>query len=643
MAAPEPQPRAREKRGSLRLAGALLTVLALALFAAWKWRARQAPPPADDDPRWTFATPYRNVRPDVKYVGDEACARCHAEQSETYARHPMGRSLALVSLAAPVERYGPGARNPFEKSGSQFLVSRHGDRVLHREIRRDPQGRTVTELEAEVRFAVGSGTRGRTYLIDRDGYLFQSPISWFGREEFWDTTPGMQAAEHFDRPASAQCLFCHCNRAEPVEDTVNRYRPPIFHGHAIGCERCHGPGQLHVERQQGGERYTGPDNTIVNPRRLEPALREAVCQQCHLQGESRVLRRNRQPFDFRPGLPLHRFLSVFVRHPGWNDRPAAAGHTEQMYQSRCFQQSKGALGCISCHDPHKLPAAEERVAYYRGRCLTCHQDTSCALPAAARRETNRADSCIDCHMPRTNSQIVHLAVTDHRIVRSAAHAPFTTAPPGLPPLGEAPLLHFHRDLEGAPDAGVSRDLGLALAELGRTSPGLARRVGPLALPLLEEAVQRAPEDVPAWEARGTTLWLLGRQAEALTAFETALAKAPRREEALTYAAYLAGADGRADTAVGYWRRAIALNPWCSQYRYRLARLLTELERWPEAVAEGEAAVRLNPFSEDVRLLLIRGYLNTGKKDRANAELDTLLRMKPADAEALRRWFAGQAR
>jgi Flp pilus assembly protein TadD len=86
-----------------------------------------------------------------------------------------------------------------------------------------------------------------------------------------------------------------------------------------------------------------------------------------------------------------------------------------------------------------------------------------------------------------------------------------------------------------------------------------------------------------------------------------------------------------------------VNPWCSQYHYRLARLLVEREQWPEAVAEGEAAVRLNPSSEDVRLLLIRCYLHTGKKDRARAELDTLLRLKPADAEALRRWFAGQAR
>ena len=92
--------------------------------------------------------------------------------------------------------------------------------------------------------------------------------------------------------------------------TLNRYEPPIFQGHAIGCERCHGPGELHVER---GGVSAGPDLTIVNPGRLAPALRESVCQQCHLQGWFRFPRAGRDSFDFRPGLPLHRFLAVFVR------------------------------------------------------------------------------------------------------------------------------------------------------------------------------------------------------------------------------------------------------------------------------------------------------------------------------------------
>src|SRR5262245_4109104 len=165
-------------------AAALLALLAA--LAAWKWWPRaQAPPPggqtrpAPEDPRRTFATPYRNVRPGVRYVGDEACAACHGDKAETYRRHPMGRSFAPVASAEPLERYDPAAHNPFDRFGSHFLVERQGERVSHKEVRQDPRGRVLAEVAAEVQFALGSGARGRSYLIDRGGYLFQSPISWY--------------------------------------------------------------------------------------------------------------------------------------------------------------------------------------------------------------------------------------------------------------------------------------------------------------------------------------------------------------------------------------------------------------------------------------------------------------------------------
>ena len=99
--------------------------------------------------------------------------------------------------------------------------------------------------------------------------------------------------------------------------------------------------------------------TDVNPSRLEPALRAAVCEQCHLQGQVRVLRRGRGVFDFRPGLPLEQFWAVFEFAQDESAAPKAVGQVEQMQQSRCFQASDGALGCSSCHDPHRLPAAED--------------------------------------------------------------------------------------------------------------------------------------------------------------------------------------------------------------------------------------------------------------------------------------------
>ena len=533
------------------LAGLLLLgCLAVVGWRFWQLRVR-ALQPLPSDPRLTFPTPFRNVRPEFHYVGDQGCAECHRDIAETYRLHPMGRSFARVSQAAPVERYDQAASNPFEKDGFQFLIERREGHLFHRELRRDLQGHVSLDLPVEVQFAIGSGTRGRSYLIDRDGYLFQSLLSWYAQPGVWDLTPGFVVREQFERPARAACLFCHCNQVEPVEDTVNRYRQPVFHGYAIGCERRHGPGELHVQSIQRGEETKG---TIVNPGRLAPALRDAVCQQCHLQGEVRVLRRGRQWFDYRPGLPLHLFISVFVRSEPFANGDEAGSHTEQVYSSRCFRESQGRLGCISCHDPHALPEAEQKVAYYRRRCLACHTEQSCGLPQNVRAAKPSADDCVRCHMPRTGSKIAHRAVTDHRIRRRPDVKPLPDEGTRRLLRGEIPLVHFHRDQVDPEDLETSRDLALALMELGKTYPQLAKYGSATALPPLEAAVQRSPQDVPAWEAKGLALWQLDRKPDALAAFQAAPARAPQRELTLSYVAVLAGALGQRDEAIAYWQR-----------------------------------------------------------------------------------------
>lgn len=616
----------------------------LLLLLLWSRRpSGSVPLSADADPRRTFASPFRNVRPDVGYVGADACARCHPGQAATYRQHPMGQTLAPVRAARPVERYDAGARNPFEHRGLHFQVEPQDGRLFHKERRRDAQGRILTELAAEVQFAIGSGTHGRSYLIQRGEHLFQSSLSWFSQKGIWDLTPGLDVHEHFERPADLNCLFCHCTVVEPVPHAVNRYRPPLFRGDAIGCERCHGPGELHVRRQERTEEYDGLDDTIVNPRHLAPALRESVCEQCHLKGESRIVRRGRAYFDYRPGLPLQLFLSVFVRAPEFVDNPQSGGHVEQLHVSRCFHASNGKLGCISCHDPHALPAAEQRVAYFRSRCLACHEEKGCALSPAVRQVQNPADSCIDCHMPHSATQIAHTTFTDHRIPRRPTSAVPAREPPRRFLPGQIPLVHFHGALVDPQDPGVSRDLGLALTELARAFPALGKRFGPLALPFLEAAVQTAPEDVAALEGQGYALWLLDRKAEALAAFDTALAKAPERELTLSYAGVLATQMERRDAAIAYWQRAVSVNPWSWHYRSRLAKLLAERQDWQQAVEAGEAALRLNPASEETRTLLIACLLRAGLKERAQSLFETLVALNPADEAVLRRWFAEQSR
>ena len=615
-----------------------LALAILFLVAAWFAFRRPSNHPhgiSDNDPRLTFATPYGNVRPEVGYVGDEVCARCHAEAAESYHKHPMANSLAPVGKATEMERYDQAAHNPFDALGFQYLAAHPGGRMIHKESRRNSQGQAVAEKEEPIQFILGSGTRGRSYLVDHDGYLFQSPISWYSQANSWDLPPGYRTHNfHFTRPVTAECLFCHANRVQAAPDTINRFRPPIFQGYAIGCERCHGPGELHVRRRESREEVTGLDDTIVNPLRLQPALRSAICEQCHLQGTARVERRPRT--DFRPGLPWRLFVSVYVLRPELGDKKRAVGHFEQMFASRCFLGSNRKMDCTTCHDPHHWPAADEREDYYRQSCLGCHQEKGCSLPLDARRTRSPNDSCIDCHMTRfTSSNIAHTAITDHRISRFPPKE--NEAKESATSSSSLPLEYFHNELITEHDPDLDRDLGIALIELASKQP--SKQLGTLALPLLEAGLQRGPDDVAAWEAKGYALRLEGRAEEALAAFEAALDKAPSRERTLFGAALTAGQLGRRETSVKYWQRAIEVNPWNWEYHDELAKELAEGEDWPAAAPQCRQAIQLNPAAWETRKLLVKCLLCQRELKQARAEFDVLLGFEPPDPEALRRWFA----
>jgi predicted CXXCH cytochrome family protein len=525
-----------------------------------------------------------------------------------------------------------------------FTVERREGRVFQKATRRDAAGSVLAQTEAEVRFALGSGTRGTVFLIERDGFLFQSPIAWFAQKARWDIAPGYgEANPHpsFERPIEPECLFCHTNQVRHVAHTLNRYEPPIFEGHASGCERCHGPGALHVKR---GGLSTEPDSTIVNPAHLAPALRDAVCQQCHLQGLFSFPRAGHDFFDFRPGLPLHRFLAVFVERDGNQGKLEVAGQVEQLESSRCFRASQGQLGCTSCHDPHRRPEPSIKAAYYRERCLECHEKKGCAVPLAERQARGRGEDCIACHMPRSNTNIVHVAETDHRIPRGAPGAGALREDrrdaPRMP--GEVlPREYYWALMTEEERRDAARDRGVALAtvaRLWRADPELTRRAATQALPLLEAAVRDHPGDLSAGDSLGYVLGVLGRPADALGAFERVLSIQPGREWTLSYSALALRGLKRFDLARAALEKTIAVSPWRSEYRLGLARVCSETGDWAGTVAACREAIRLDPESVDARSLLVQCYLQSHEPDRADAELQVLLRLYPASREAWQRWY-----
>jgi Tfp pilus assembly protein PilF len=637
----------------------LLMLAASGLWARRRWAPRETVPGTEAmsskipvDPRLAYDGAFLNIHPDVDFVGDQKCSECHQEKALSYQQHPMGRSLLPISQIASVQRYESETNNPFGALGVLFQVERQRETAVHRQIGRDDKGQTVFESSDTVDYVLGSGMHGHSYLIDRGGYLFQSPVSWFSEKQIWDSSPGFSIQTRSGRPVPASCLFCHANRARPLEGYINRYEEPIFVGQAIGCERCHGPGSLHVKNPADKNTLVGADYTIVNPKHLKPELRAAVCEQCHLAGDARVLRRGRGLFDFRPGLPLEAFWSIFVAAADESGPRKAVNHVEQMYESQCFLQSeerpdegKRKLGCTSCHDPHQHVGPSVRVDYYRERCLECHRQRGCSLPKAARRLPGNDDSCIDCHMQRfPASDIAHTASTDHHIFRRADKESPRKASQSNHETGIVP---FYRQRHDSNEMEARRDFGIAFAHamverLVKRKP-LSTGADQQALDFLHEAVRHDSEDISAAEAKAEVLTLTNRQAEALAEYQAILSKAPDREASVMGAAMLAQNQRHLELALFYWGRAVAINPWQPHYRAALARMLADKKAWEEALPECEAWLRLDPASIEARVLLVNCLLKTGKKDKAREQFTKIERLRPPNLQVLQARFNVEVR
>lgn len=357
-------------------------------------------------------SPFLNTAADVQYVGSDACKDCHDDVHESFVQTRHSKALSVAN-----QENSPDARVRHEESGYEYTTATTPDGQLKQTeivLLGDQQ---KTSREVMIDYVVGSGRFGKSYLTKLDGFLVQSPLTWYSDREEWGMSPGFDSPAQFSfrRAVSAKCLYCHAGQVEVLDD--NAYHSRI-HEQFVSCERCHGPGQLHVEKHLGdtAESRNGIpseiDDTIVNPAHLARDLQEGICQQCHLQADAQVIVRGYDFDDFRPGLPIQSFRQDY-RFGQSGDDMTVVGHVEQMHRSRCFTETD-TLTCTTCHHPHPEDSQVESLSAFRDKCLQCHTDESCAeLPEL--RQSKAQNHCTVCHMPSAPTEVPHVAFTHHRI------------------------------------------------------------------------------------------------------------------------------------------------------------------------------------------------------------------------------------
>jgi len=449
------------------------------------------------------------------------CAPCHAREVAGYQRNSMNHSLR-TAMGEPDGEYD------HTRSNTRFLV-RSSPNAVYQRMQHDGQN-----LDYRIDYVIGSGIHASCYLVRVGDHLFESPICRYPQRGY-AMAPGYEEnpAPAFTRPVTLECLLCHSDRPLPIPGTLNAYRTPAFSEEAISCDRCHGDPAAHLKRPVPG--------SIVNPAKLPPAARDSICERCHLAGAIRVLNPAKNLTDFQPGQPLENAFTTYVAvvSEGAHTPLPVIGQSEQLAQSRCLIASQGRVWCGTCHDPHDAP--KDAVAYYRGRCLSCHQQ---ALPA---QHPARTSDCLPCHMPRREaSDSGHTAFTDHRIQRR---------PEKENPASPIQALRAWRE---PPPAWRERNLALAwnFAGIKYSSSTMVAQSYQMLL-----AVEKGfPNDPDVLAALGNALLNRNRPSDAARIFERALAARhddPSLEDD-TGRAYLEA--GNKASAARHFEQALKLDP-----------------------------------------------------------------------------------
>ncbi|HUF25718.1 MAG TPA: tetratricopeptide repeat protein [Gemmatimonadaceae bacterium] len=164
--------------------------------------------------------------------------------------------------------------------------------------------------------------------------------------------------------------------------------------------------------------------------------------------------------------------------------------------------------------------------------------------------------------------------------------------------------------------------------------------------LLQQAVTEGLAYADAFNLLGLSLALVGRQAEALEAFDRALALNGRYVEAHLNRAVLLNELGRFDEAHESFAAAATLGRadttgFPAMVANRLANAHLRLGHdyraagaVEEAITQYRRALELRPQFADVRLALGRALVEAGRYDDASAALDAVLESRPGWLDAM---------
>jgi predicted CXXCH cytochrome family protein len=319
----------------------------------------------------------------AKYVGSQACEKCHAEICARWKKTAMANVVRDP-------RVHPGAIIPDLATNNVAKFS-----------------------EDQVAFVYGSLWKQRYFTKVGDDY-FPLPAQWDVANRAWrpymvpatggDWWGALYPPDNMQRPTGPTCYGCHS-----VDYDIHTKQVAEWN---VGCERCHGPGSEHVAHPAAGN--------ILNPSRMDSVAANDSCIQCHSQGQPRSNPIEGKLYDwpvgYNVGLRLQDFWKLedcTLGQLSFYYFPDCTAHKNRM-QGNDFAQSvmyRHGVTCASCHDVHGTNTYAQLRKPAEQICLDCHGPSSQNGPRTSTLEehTHHKDGsagsrCVACHMPAIETE-----------------------------------------------------------------------------------------------------------------------------------------------------------------------------------------------------------------------------------------------
>jgi len=329
------------------------------------------------------------------YVGTAECARCHAKKTSTQVTTPMAHA-AMPAAKSDILREHP--KVSLQLGPYNYTISRTETESTY------SVSDGTNSISEPVLWAFGLGNKGQTYVYQRDGFYYESRMSFYKAIQGLGLTTGHASktpdnleealGRLIDPDTLGRCFGCHTTASTTTAGFDPAHLLP-----GVTCEACHGPGAKHVDLMDAEKRGQGR-HAIFNPRGLNPTALVDFCGACH-----------------RTWSDVYEMGATGVAN--------ARFQPYRLENSRCWGEGDARLACATCHDPHQQLVHDE--ATYDEKCLACHV----TAPAKKDRRDHPGNACpvenkncVACHMPKVMVPVMHAPFTDHRIRIVRPGAPY---------------------------------------------------------------------------------------------------------------------------------------------------------------------------------------------------------------------------